>query len=331
MEMVKEATKMFAEGAGGVVLGSACDSFLKSIGKCCMFDYPVLESVKSTVENLRAVTPEMEDLNNKLGDRQDEVKELREELERGKSLLDEMSEVGYWSLYKASYNDQLVGLDASLKSLVGKLHLQSALVVKEVLVSTKETGRVVKRTKRKVDEVDENVKDILNIMKKQEQKDLANKVGLAIEGAGLVAGLEEIADLTCPAFLSDIRLDFAEMFRWLEEMHRRARRTIGLIETKTAASEVTLYFRVGELRDFRMLIEEGVNDIRKYPTILEWTDDLKSQYTSKFRDLNKTLEALYNRLAGMRPFRWRCGNCDESLAKASTSIGGSAGFAIQGN
>ncbi|XP_004288084.1 PREDICTED: uncharacterized protein LOC101310158 [Fragaria vesca subsp. vesca] len=254
MEMLKEAGKMIVEGAGGAVLGSACESFLKSIGKCCMFDYPVLESVKSTVENLKEMIPKMEDHNMKLGDRKDEVKELKEEMERGTRLLDELPDFN-----KLSYNDQLVELDASLKSLVKKLRLQSALDVKEVLVSTKENSKVVKKntrvvkcTKRKVDAVDETVKDIkkmqkviMNIMKKQKVALLECQVEHALEGAALLGKLLELDDvLQDPTLQVPVAYAIIEWFQNIKRITQRMPQIFELVERKTAENEDLTYIPI---------------------------------------------------------------------------------------
>ncbi|KAL6219946.1 hypothetical protein ACLB2K_007704 [Fragaria x ananassa] len=265
MEMLKEAGKMIVEGAGGAVLGSACESFLKSIGKCCMFDYPVLESVKSTVENLKEMIPKMEDHNMKLGDRQDEVKELKEEMERGTRLLDELPDFNKLSWFMpGSYNDQLVELDASLKSLVKKLRLQSALDVKEVLVSTKENSKVVKKntkivkcTKRKVDEVDETVKDIkkmqkviMNIMKKQKVALLECQVEHALEGAALLGKLLELDDvLQDPTLQVPFAYAIIEWFQNIKRITQRMHQIFELVERrKTAENEEPTYIPVSVLQ-----------------------------------------------------------------------------------
>ncbi|KAL6225351.1 hypothetical protein ACLB2K_004201 [Fragaria x ananassa] len=273
MEMLKEAGKMIVEGAGEAVLGSACESFLKSIGKCCMFDYPVLESVKSTVENLKEMIPKMEDHNMKLGDRQDEVKELKEEMERGTRLLGELPDFNKLSWFmQGSYNDRLVEFDASLKSLVKKLRLQSALDMKEVLVSTKENSKVVKKNTK------------------------------------IVKGTKR------------------KVYENIKRITQRTHQIFELVERKTAENEELTYIPVSVLKDFRMSIDDGVSLLRSCPTILDWTDELKSEYTDRFRALENTLEGLYNRLAGIRPLKWRCGNCDKSPGTTSISIVDSVGF-----
>ena len=66
-----------------------------------------------------------------------------------------------------------------------------------------------------------------------------------------------------------------------------------------------------ELKHFRVQL------VRNCPKLLEWTDDLKSEYTNKFLHLNTTLDTLYNRLNGIGPFTWNCGKCAKSCVTTS--------------
>ncbi|XP_062010343.1 uncharacterized protein LOC133726747 [Rosa rugosa] len=164
MEMMKRAGEMFLDAAAGAVSGSACDSFLESIEKWGTLDIPVLDRVKSTVESLELCIPKMEDHDMTFGDG------VKEEMKRARRFLDKLSEDNDLSWSKTSDNDQLVELDASLKSLVGKLRLQLAT---EVL-------GLGKGTKRKLDEVDETVKaGFLDIQKRQD--DMLQKIMKKLE------------------------------------------------------------------------------------------------------------------------------------------------------
>ncbi|KAM5577579.1 hypothetical protein ABKV19_008097 [Rosa sericea] len=326
MEMMKRAGEMFLDAAAGAVSGSACDSFLESIEKWGTLDIPVLDRVKSTVESLELCIPKMEDHDMTFGD------EVKEEMKRGRRFLDKLSEDNDLSWSKTSDNDQLVELDASLKSLVGKLRLQLAT---EVLVLGKQNATVVKVAKRKLDEVDETVKAgflgsqtrlevLLNKMEKLEWKFLGNLVDPLNEGAGLVDALGELHDVALELIARSGSDECYVVF--CRKMTRRIELTFGLVEKKTAENKAMVYIPVGEVRDFRMSIKDGVNLLRNCPEVAVWTDELKLEYTNKFIALNKTLEALYNRLAGIRPLQWNCRKCDKSSGTTSTSIVDSAGF-----
>jgi len=324
MEVLKGAGAMFLEASGGAVLGSSCDSFLESMEKYCMLDEPVLDRVRSVVENFELYVPKMEEY---MGDRQAELlEELKEEVKRGRELLTKL-EANDSSWFKARDNKQLTELDASLKSLIRKLRLQSAVDVKEVLLLEKENAEVVKSTKRKVEVV-------MNMMKKQRKDDSANQVGELVEGAALGAALEELDLLAEEETLKSVERPYRRKHWWKSLVYVVKEQT-GLIfdwfETTKVKRQERLYMPVLELKEFRMSVEDGVALLRECPTIQEWTDELKDEYTNKFLALENTLKVLYNRLPGLRPLKWSCRKCDKSLGAASTSFGDSAGFAIQGN
>lgn len=52
------------------------------------------------------------------------------------------------------------------------------------------------------------------------------------------------------------------------------------------------YIPTEELKKYRVQVEEGVELVRNCAKVLEWTDELKSEYTNKFIHLEKTLGRL---------------------------------------
>ncbi|KAK9948842.1 hypothetical protein M0R45_004401 [Rubus argutus] len=123
---------------------------------------------------------------------------------------------------------------------------------------------------------------IQRLMRQLQCCGMANKVGSLNEAAALVATLEELQDAVCRENICE---EFSIVF---SEIHRRTMAIYGLIQEK--------------LKYFRVQLEEGVQLVRNCPKVLEWTDDLKSEYTNKFHHLNTILDTLYNHLNGIHPF-----------------------------
>lgn len=132
------AADLFAGAAVGGAFGPVFDVLREVVEKTVAFN-PTLKSVKTTMDSLALLIPQIEDHNQILGgNRQGEVKELKEKMEEGKKLIEELLEVNEWNCLKANYTDQLVDLDESLKRLLEILQVQGVIDVKEGLALTKD-------------------------------------------------------------------------------------------------------------------------------------------------------------------------------------------------
>lgn len=123
-------------------------------------------------------------------------------------------------------------------------------------------------------------------------------VGSVMEAAALGATLKELEENTA-MYDNSKNIWF---FRFVG-IRDRISRIYESMDEKWAENKEVLYIPTEELKYFRVQLEEGVQLVRNCPKVLEWTDDLKSEYTNKFLHLNTTLDTLYNRLNGIHPFK----------------------------
>lgn len=136
-------------------------------------------------------------------------------------------------------------------------------------------------------------------------------VGSLNEAAALGATLEELDDaVSRETGWLRFSLLLSETRRWMCRIYES-------MDEKWAENKEVLYIPTEELKYFRVQLEEGVHLVRNCPKVLEWTDDLNSEYTNKFLHLNTTLDTLYNRLNGIHLFKWNCGKCAKSCVTTS--------------
>lgn len=128
---------MAVELLGGAVFSLLYDGVKKAIGKTGTFKY-LLRDIKSTLESLNKLHAtairEIGEYNLELGLPNDEIEDLREQMEEGAKLVCKLSNFRVWNYCCINcYTDQLVDLDRSLKRLLENLKLQETRDVKEIL------------------------------------------------------------------------------------------------------------------------------------------------------------------------------------------------------
>ncbi|PRQ47892.1 putative powdery mildew resistance protein, RPW8 [Rosa chinensis] len=216
------AGEVFAGAAAGGPVGPVFDVLREVVEKSFAFN-PTLESVKSTVDSLALLIPQIDDHNTRLGgNRAGEVEKLKEKMEEGKRLIEELLQVNEWSCLKAHYTDQLVELDESLKRHLGILQVQGVIDVKEALVVAKDTNKDVKETLVVAKDTNKDVKETL-VVTKDASKDV--KEGLALT--------------------KDISTDVKGYRQWLERI------------------SVTSEENINHLVRFEAALKAGLSDIQK--------------------------------------------------------------------
>lgn len=195
------AGDLFAGAAVGGAFGPVFDVFREVVEKTVEFN-PTLKSVKSTVDSLALLIPQIEDRNQILGgNRQGEVKEVREKMEEGKKLIEELLEVNEWSCLKAHYTDQLVELDESLKRLLEILQVQVVIDVKEGLALTKDASKDAKESLALTKDSSKDTKESLALLKEYRSE----VVGFAKSADSFKAGLVDIQK-SQEVMLQDLKL-----------------------------------------------------------------------------------------------------------------------------
>lgn len=128
---------MALELLGESVFTLLYDGVKQAIGKTGTFKY-VLRDIKSTLESLNKLHAtairQIGEYNLELGLPNDEVEDLKQQMEEGAKLVGKLSDFRVWNYCCLNcYTDQLVDLDRSLKRLLDNIKLQEARDVKEIL------------------------------------------------------------------------------------------------------------------------------------------------------------------------------------------------------
>lgn len=325
------AWELCAGAAAGGPVGPMFDLLREGVEKSFAFN-STLKSVKSTVDSLAPLILQIEGHNTTLGGtRAAEVEPLKKTTEEGAKLILELLEVNEWSCLKGHYTDQLVELDESLKRYLEILQVQGVIDVKENLVLTKENTRLAEKNIGLVSTLNQTVQvGLTDIQKGQdvmtkgmdavlhELKKLKyyngyeNKVGSLNEAAGLEAAVHELdeeLDTSCNSGSV-----------WRSRLRQKINRCFQVSAKKFVLNREISYIRTEELHSFRVQIEEGVNLVRNWSKVLEWTDDLESAYSDKFLHLEDTLDRLYYRLKAIQPFRWNTGKCSCRTMSTKDSV-----------
>ncbi|KAM5576421.1 putative disease resistance protein [Rosa sericea] len=129
-------------GAGlSVTFWTLCDS-VKQMKDILMFK-PQLRDIKSTLDSLEPLIKEMAECEKELDGQEEELENLRVEMEGGVELIRKCSKASRFKQYK--YGSRLVELSKSLQRLLGILKVQGIRDVKKALVSVRNIENVVHR------------------------------------------------------------------------------------------------------------------------------------------------------------------------------------------
>lgn len=128
---------MALELLGESVFALLYDGVKQAIGKTGTFKY-LLRDIKSTLESLNKLHAtairQIGEYNVELGLPNDEVEDLKHQMEEGAQLVGKLSDFRVWNYCCLNcYTDQLVDLDRSLKRLLDNIKLQETRDVKEIL------------------------------------------------------------------------------------------------------------------------------------------------------------------------------------------------------
>ncbi|KAM5576437.1 hypothetical protein ABKV19_007352 [Rosa sericea] len=270
------AGEVFAGAAAGGPVGPVFDVLREVVEKSFAFN-PTLESVKSTVDSLALLIPQIDDHNTTLGgNRAGEVEKLKEKMKEGKRLIEELLEVNEWSCLKAHYTDQLVELDESLKRHLEILQVQGVIDVKEALVVAKDTNKDVTETLVVTKDTSKDVKEGLALT-----KDISTDV------KGYRQWLERISvtseenishlvrfEAALKAGLSDIQKDL-QKGRKIDNMLREV--TLYGMENKVGSliEAAALGATIEELD--HAVWQENHKSIHCFPIIGEWTRGIRER------------------------------------------------------
>ncbi|XP_016651749.1 PREDICTED: probable disease resistance protein At5g66900 isoform X1 [Prunus mume] len=134
---------------GGAVLGTLFSELYERLEKLIIknFKYKkILNDFKSSLDSLKPVIDQIEEYNRELDHPEQELKDLKEVMEKGIELVGKCFEVRKWQFYeKNKYANKLVELDKSLQALLRRLHVQSIRDVKENSVSARSMKKDLSR------------------------------------------------------------------------------------------------------------------------------------------------------------------------------------------
>lgn len=121
-------------GVSGAAFGSIFDGITEVLLNVTEFTTSHT-NIKSMLEALQPLMKEIEGKNTTLHPQDEELKDLKEEMEAGVKRVQELSEQSALNFcMRAFYTVELDGMDKSLKRLLGILQVQGIGDVKEVLV-----------------------------------------------------------------------------------------------------------------------------------------------------------------------------------------------------
>ncbi|XP_050367094.1 LOW QUALITY PROTEIN: probable disease resistance protein At5g66900 [Argentina anserina] len=103
---------------------------------------PRLEQLMVTLNSLIPLIKEIEDGNREL-DRPNETVYLQRKLVKGKELIDKLSKVGGWNLFKPYYSRQLVELDSSLNGMLQRLIPVGVRDGQDILIEVRSIKRMM--------------------------------------------------------------------------------------------------------------------------------------------------------------------------------------------
>ncbi|KAM5576393.1 putative disease resistance protein [Rosa sericea] len=145
------AASLAAGGAVGVPFNALYEAIKHVVVKTKMFE-PLVEELRLKIKALKPLIDAMETCNRALGISEEELGDLKMQMEKGPELIRKCSNLSVWkqTYKKYKYSTQLLELQKSLQNLLLLLSVQQARDGKLNLVATRNIQTVVQR-------VDENV------------------------------------------------------------------------------------------------------------------------------------------------------------------------------
>ncbi|BFG32052.1 hypothetical protein CerSpe_183260 [Prunus speciosa] len=306
------ALALVGGAAIGALFGALYDVVKESMGRTVLQYKPLLGDLKFTLESLRPrIVQQIRDHNVELGLTNDDIESLQRQMEEGIVLVRKLSNTGMWNCYAwgsccncttASYSDQLVELDRSLRILLEILKLQEARDVKEVLL-------LARKIHDKQDELERRMSDLLKVQ--QEAGDVGgssgSNTGTTIQQGNEGNGGHQVVPLGGVGGAAALGAVFKVLFdtvarvkdktmmlkRPLEDVKSTLDSLKPLIEEITAYNKV-LNLPKEELENVRFQMEEGVELLHKCSKVHQWTSYKRYEYANKLLGLDESLQGLLN-------------------------------------
>ncbi|KAM5576353.1 hypothetical protein ABKV19_007291 [Rosa sericea] len=296
---------MAVELLGGAVFSLLYDGVKQAIGKTGTFKY-LLRDIKSTLESLNKLHStairQIGEYNLELGLPNDEIEDLREQMEEGAKLVCKLSNFRMWNYCCINcYTDQLVDLDRSLKRLLENLKLQETRDVKEIL-------DLLRKYRIELDELKGMLKMLLQQRRGDVMETLTSTAGSSTEpmpqqseGNG-----EEQASLGGGADLGAVYRMLLIVVTDVKDKNMMFRPLLGdlklmldslkpLIE-EIAEQDKVLVLPKEELEKFRVQMDKGVELVRKCSKVHPWASYKKYNYTIRLLGLNEYFRLQSSRL-----------------------------------
>ncbi|TQE07538.1 hypothetical protein C1H46_006858 [Malus baccata] len=303
-------------------------------------------NIKSTLKALEPLVDEMKKKNTKLHLPDEELKGLKEEMEKDGKRLDELSEQSVRNYFMRPFdNMELDGMNKSLQRLLGILQVQTGRDVKEVLVQVNDCKTDVNKISIQLDdckteivkgisawngkttdqlgEVASNGKETLDLTRRMFDRferingfsgfvPISEKVASWAEEEALGSSLVTMG-LTIDEALSKPNPRFFE----LERLKERIKMFWEAVPFRK--SELDMGF--DEVKRLRIKVEEGTELIRKCSNVVEWTDHKMVKYANKLDELDKFLEAFVQRLKRTNITKPKGFDTQNSILCIQSSIG----------
>ncbi|XP_062002491.1 cysteine-rich receptor-like protein kinase 21 [Rosa rugosa] len=286
---------------GGSLFTLLYDGVKQAMVKTTQFK-SLLADLKSTLDSLQPrIIEQIGEHNTELGLPNEEIEDLKRQMEEGVKLVGKFSELRVWNYCcVGDYTDQLIELDRALRRLLEMLRLQEARDVKETLLLSRQN-------RDKLDEVNRRLIEIQKLLVQQQQQqaggvteatDSGNNTEVVpepIQGNGIQVAELDGGDALEAVFgmLFDAILeveDKAVMFKTpLGDLKSTLDSLKPLIEEIAQRNKVLVRPKE-ELEKFKKQMEKGVVLIPKCSKVHPWASCKKSTYTETLIELDKFLQ-----------------------------------------
>ncbi|TQE07545.1 hypothetical protein C1H46_006865 [Malus baccata] len=288
------AVEIAVGGVAGAAFGSIFDGITEVLRNAAEFTTSHA-NIKSTLEALQPLIREIEGKNKRLLLQDEELKDLKKEIEAGVKRVQELSKKSVWNYCKRPlYNMKLDGMDKSLKRLLRILQVQGVRDVKEVLVQVNDCKTDVNKISIQLDDCKTGIvrygEETLNLTKTVLDRferingpsgfvPISEKVASLVEEEALRSSLPTMRHAV------DEALSKPNPHNNISRIEEALRRVVE--ELGDADKNRKLDMGVHEVKWFRIKVEEGTELIRKCSNVVEWTDRKMVKYANKLDDLGK--------------------------------------------
>ncbi|PRQ47883.1 putative transferase, protein kinase RLK-Pelle-RLCK-VIIa-2 family [Rosa chinensis] len=285
---------------GGSLFSLLYDGVKQAMVKTTQFK-SLLADLKSTLDSLQPrIIEQIGEHNTELGLSNEEIEDLKRQMEEGVKLVGKFSEFRVWNYCCiGDYTDQLIELDRALRRLLEMLRLQEARDVKETLLLSRQN-------RDKLDEVNKRLIEIQKLLVQQQQQaggvteatDSGNNTEVVpepIQGNGI-----QVAELDGGVALEAV---FGMLFDAILEVQGKAvmfKTPLGDLKStldslKPLIEEIAQRNKVlvrpkEELEKFKKQMEKGVELIPKCSKVHPRASCKKSTYTETLIELDKFLQ-----------------------------------------